>query len=69
VLAAEKQRLALQYLVNGVKLGEPGVYVTFEEMPNQIYRDAKNPGWDLGVTADGRRVYRGYRVGSSLLID
>src|SRR5207245_6238337 len=42
-----KTTLALQYLVNGVKFGEPGVYVTFEEMPDQIYRDAKNLGWDL----------------------
>lgn len=42
-----KTTLALQYLVNGVKNGEPGVYVTFEELPDQIYRDAKNFGWDL----------------------
>jgi len=42
-----KTTLALQYLVNGVKLGEPGIYVTFEELPDQIYRDAKNLGWDL----------------------
>jgi circadian clock protein KaiC len=42
-----KTTLALQYLVNGVKSGEPGVYVTFEEMPDQIYRDANNFGWDL----------------------
>jgi circadian clock protein KaiC len=42
-----KTTLALQYLVNGVKLGEPGIYVTFEELPDQIYRDAKNFGWDL----------------------
>jgi circadian clock protein KaiC len=43
-----KTTLALQYLVNGiVKFGEPGVYVTFEQMPDQIYRDAKNFGWDL----------------------
>jgi circadian clock protein KaiC len=42
-----KTTLALQYLVNGVKNGEPGVYVTFEEMPDQIYRDANNFGWDL----------------------
>ena len=42
-----KTTLALQYLVNGVKLGEAGLYVTFEEMPDQIYRDAKNLGWDL----------------------
>jgi len=42
-----KTTLALQYLVNGVKLGEPGIYVTFEELPDQIYRDAENFGWDL----------------------
>ena len=42
-----KTTLALQYLVNGVKLGEAALYVTFEEMPDQIYRDAKNLGWDL----------------------
>ncbi len=43
-----KTTLALQYLVNGiVKFGEPGVYVTFEQMPDQIYRDAKTFGWDL----------------------
>ena len=47
-----KTTLALQYLVNGVKLGEPGIYVTFEELPDQIYRDAKNFGWDLRKMED-----------------
>lgn len=42
-----KTTLALQYLVNGIGFGENGVYVTFEQMPDQIYRDAKNFGWDL----------------------
>src|SRR5213080_480267 len=42
-----KTTLGLQYLFNGVKLGEPGIYVTFEELPDQIYRDANNFGWDL----------------------
>jgi len=42
-----KTTLALQYLINGIKQGEPGVYVTFEELPDQIYRDARNFGWDL----------------------
>jgi len=43
-----KTTLALQYLVNGItQFGEPGVYVTFEELPDQIYRDARNLGWDL----------------------
>lgn len=48
-----KTTLALQYLVNGInKYGEPGVYVTFEQMPDQIYRDAKNFGWDLKKLED-----------------
>jgi circadian clock protein KaiC len=49
---AGKTTLALQYLVNGVKQGEPGIYVTFEELPDQIYRDAKNFGWDLRKMED-----------------
>ncbi len=43
-----KTTLALQFLVNGIrKFGENGIYVTFEELPDQIYRDALNFGWDL----------------------
>ncbi len=43
-----KTTLALQYLVSGItQFGEGGIYVTFEELPNQIYRDAKSFGWDL----------------------
>src|SRR5713101_2764868 len=43
-----KTTLALQYLVNGItQFDERGVFVTFEQMPDQIYRDAKNFGWDL----------------------
>jgi circadian clock protein KaiC len=45
---AGKTTLALQYLVNGIiSFNEPGLYVTFEQLPDQIYRDAKNFGWDL----------------------
>src|SRR3989440_8825702 len=43
-----KTTLALEYLVNGAtKFGEPGIYLTFEQLPDQIYRDAENFGWDL----------------------
>jgi circadian clock protein KaiC len=43
-----KTTLGLQYLVNGAtQFGEKGIFVTFEQMPDQIYRDAKNFGWDL----------------------
>ena len=45
---AGKTTLGLQFLANGItKYGENGVYVTFEEMPEQLYRDALNFGWDL----------------------
>lgn len=48
-----KTTLALQYLVNGIlKDGDPGVYITFEQMPDQIYRDAKSFGWDLHKLED-----------------
>ncbi len=43
-----KTTLALQYLVNGAtQFNENGVYVTFEQLPDQIYRDATSFGWDL----------------------
>ena len=43
-----KTTLGLQYLVNGAsKFDENGIYVTFEQMPDQIYRDATAFGWDL----------------------
>src|SRR2546425_9313755 len=43
-----KTTLALQHLVNGAtKYGQNGVYVTFEQLPDQIYRDAEGFGWDL----------------------
>ncbi len=42
-----KTTLALQYLVSGARQGEPGIYVSFEQLPEQLYRDATNFGWDL----------------------
>jgi len=43
-----KTTLGLEYLVNGAReFGEPGIYLTFEQLPDQIYRDAENFGWDL----------------------
>ncbi len=43
-----KTTLALQFLVNGAtQFGENGIYISFEQMPDQIYRDALNFGWNL----------------------
>jgi len=63
-----KTTLALQYLVNGVKQGEHGIYVTFEEMPDQIYRDAKNFGWDLRALEE-ENMFRIVCTSPSLLLE
>jgi circadian clock protein KaiC len=43
-----KTTFALEYLVNGAtKYGQNGLYVSFEQLPAQVYRDAKSLGWDL----------------------
>src|SRR5438093_5258551 len=43
-----KTTLALQHLVNGAtQFGESGIYLTFEQLPNQIYRDCQALGWDI----------------------
>jgi circadian clock protein KaiC len=48
-----KTTLALQHLVNGaIRLGENGIYLTFEQLPAQIYRDGASFGWDLRKLED-----------------
>jgi circadian clock protein KaiC len=42
-----KTSLAFQFLVEGAKQGEPGLFITFEEFPEALYRDAKSLGLDL----------------------
>ncbi|MDD5502703.1 MAG: ATPase domain-containing protein [Candidatus Thermoplasmatota archaeon] len=42
-----KTTIALQFLIEGIKHGEPGVMVTFEYLPQRMYRDAMKKGWDL----------------------
>lgn len=45
---AGKTTLGLQFVYHGVvERGEPGLVITFEETPQQLYRDALNFGWDL----------------------
>jgi circadian clock protein KaiC len=43
-----KSMLTLQFLSEGLKLGEPGLYVSFEESREQVLRNAKNCGWNFG---------------------
>lgn len=42
-----KTTLGLHFLAAGVAAGEPGVFVTFEYLPQQIYRDALKKGWPV----------------------
>ncbi|WP_411344612.1 ATPase domain-containing protein [Paenibacillus sp. WLX1005] len=43
-----KTTVGIQFLVEGaVSFNEPGIYITFEELPEQIYEDVKGFGWDL----------------------
>jgi circadian clock protein KaiC len=43
-----KTTLALQFLHHGAQQGEPGLWISFEEFPQSIFRDATALGWDLG---------------------
>jgi len=43
-----KTTLGMQFIYNGiVQFDEPGLIVTFEEFPQQYYRDAASFGWDF----------------------
>ncbi|MCL5264863.1 MAG: ATPase [Chloroflexi bacterium] len=43
-----KTTLGLQFICSGaIQFGEPGLFITFEEFPQQLYRDAGSFGWDL----------------------
>jgi circadian clock protein KaiC len=42
-----KTTLGLQFLAAGIKIGQPGLLVSFEEFPSSLIRDAKQLGWDL----------------------
>ena len=43
-----KSTLGMQFIYNGItQYDEPGLIVTFEEFPQQYYRDAASFGWDF----------------------
>ena len=50
-----KTTFGLQFLINGTRKDEPGVFITIEEQPEKIVADALNFGWDLKkMQADGQ---------------
>ncbi len=45
-----KSTIGMQFIQHGiVEHGEPGIILTFEEFPDQYYRDAANFGWDFNA--------------------
>lgn len=42
-----KTIFGIQFLVEGIRKGEPGIYVTFEERKDKTYEDMLTFGWDL----------------------
>jgi len=42
-----KTTLGIQFLVEGAKDNQPGIYLSFEEFPSQIHQDMKPFGWNL----------------------
>lgn len=43
-----KSTLCMQYLVNGAKMGEKGLYISTEQGKKELYKTAESFGWDLG---------------------
>jgi circadian clock protein KaiC len=53
-----KTLLAIQFLYHGIKYFDyPGVFVTFEESPKDIIKNARSFGWDLQSLVDQGRMF------------
>jgi circadian clock protein KaiC len=48
-----KTTLGLQFLLEGVRLGEPGLYVTLSETKEELQAVAQSHGWNL----EGLNIY------------
>lgn len=53
-----KTLLAVQFLYNGItQFDDPGVFVTFEESPTDIIKNAYSFGWDLQALIDQGKLF------------
>jgi circadian clock protein KaiC len=53
-----KTLLAIQFLHNGIQdFGDPGIFVTFEESPQDIITNAYSFGWDLQNLIDEGKLF------------
>lgn len=52
-----KTILGMQFLQAGIKqFNEPGMFVTFDEHPRRLYRDARALGWDFEAYEQARKL-------------
>lgn len=42
-----KTIFAIQFILGGIRIGEPGLYITFEEKKEELFRNMLEFGWDL----------------------
>ncbi len=52
-----KTVFSCQFLIEGIKRGETGVYVTFEESPKNIRRNMRGFGWDIAKLEEEGKWY------------
>jgi circadian clock protein KaiC len=53
-----KTLFAVQFLYNGIiNFDEPGIFVTFEESPNDIIKNASSFGWDLQELVEQGKLF------------
>ena len=60
-----KTTFGLQFLLDGMHRGEAGLFISFEEFPQSLYRDAASLGWNLGEMEEAgklRMVFTSPRV-------
>ncbi len=60
---------ALHFLLNGVRQGEAGVYISFQEDPSQLSQIAANFGFDLPALEASGRLAMFYRSPVELNVD
>ena len=51
-----KTIFALHYLVHGAEKGEPGIFLSVEEMKRDLYREAAKFGWDLKSLEEQNKI-------------
>jgi circadian clock protein KaiC len=51
-----KTTMGMQFLVEGAKTGEPGLYITFEEQPEQLIEEGESLGWDISSLISQKKL-------------